>query len=51
VELHAYAMWFHLLLRRRAHVTLTAHILQTAQTDITQHGWFFGGWFFGTCWC
>jgi hypothetical protein len=36
-------VWFHLLLGAAYafHVTLTAHILQTQQTDITGQGWVF----------
>jgi hypothetical protein len=36
-------VWFHLLLGAAYafHVTLTWHILQTRQTDITKEGWFF----------
>ena len=38
-----YATWFHLLLggAYAFHVTLTAHILRTRQSDITQHGYLF----------
>jgi hypothetical protein len=38
-----YAMWFHLLLGAAYafHITLTWHVLQTTQTDITEHGWIF----------
>ncbi len=41
----AYAMWFHLLLGAAYafHVTLTWHVLQTRQSDITEHGYFFSG--------
>jgi hypothetical protein len=40
-----YAVWFHLLLGAAYafHVTLTWHILQSTQSDITQHGWLFSG--------
>lgn len=39
----AYQVWFHLLLgvAYSFHVTLTAHILRTRQSDITQHGYLF----------
>jgi hypothetical protein len=39
----AYAVWFHLLVGAAYafHVTLTAHILQTRQTDITSQGYLF----------
>lgn len=38
-----YQMWFHLLLGAAYsfHVTLTAHILRTRQSDITQNGYLF----------
>jgi hypothetical protein len=38
-----HAIWFHLLLGAAYsfHVTLTWHILQTRQTDITSQGWLF----------
>jgi len=38
-----YLMWFHLLLGAAYafHVTLTAHVLQSRQTDITSQGWVF----------
>ena len=38
-----FSLLFHLLLGAAYgfHVTLTAHILQTRQTDITDHGWIF----------
>jgi hypothetical protein len=38
-----YQVWFHLLLGAAYsfHVTLTAHILRTRQSDITQHGFLF----------
>jgi len=38
-----YAVWFHLLLGAAYafHVTLTLHILQTRQSDITQEGYLF----------
>jgi len=38
-----YLVWFHLCLGAAYafHVTLTMHILQTRQTDITQQGYFF----------
>lgn len=41
----AYAMWLHLLLGAAYafHVTLTWHVLQTRQSDITEHGCFFSG--------
>lgn len=41
----AYARWFHLLLGAAYafHVTLTWHVLQTRQSDITEHGYFFSG--------
>jgi hypothetical protein len=41
----AYAPWFHLLLGAAYafHVTLTWHVLQTRQSDITEHGYFFSG--------
>lgn len=37
--------WFHLLLGAAYafHVTLTWHVLQTRQTDITSQGWLFSG--------
>ncbi len=40
---HPYLAWFHLLLGAAYafHVTLTGHILQTRQTDITQQGYLF----------
>jgi hypothetical protein len=40
---HEHAMWFHLLLGAAYafHVMLTLHILQSTQTDITEHGWVF----------
>jgi uncharacterized membrane protein len=39
----AYVPWFHLLLGAAYafHLTLTWHILQTRQTDITSQGWLF----------
>lgn len=39
----AYTVWFHLLLGAAYafHVTLTLHILQHTQTDITEQGWLF----------
>lgn len=38
-------MWFHLALGAAYafHVTLTWHVLQTRQSDITEHGSFFSG--------
>ena len=38
-----YLIWFHLLLGAAYsfHVTLTGHILQTRQSDITSQGWIF----------
>jgi hypothetical protein len=38
-----YAVWFHLAVGAAYafHVTLTWHVLQTSQTDLTQHGYFF----------
>lgn len=38
-----YLVWFHLLVGAAYafHITLTCHILQTRQTDITSHGYFF----------
>lgn len=40
-----YVRWFHLLLGAAYafHVTLTWHVLQTRQSDITEHGYFFSG--------
>lgn len=40
-----YEMWFHLLLGMAYafHITLTWHILQTRQSDITEQGYFFSG--------
>ena len=40
---HAYTVWFHLLLGAAYafHLTLTWHVLQTSQTDITQEGYLF----------
>ncbi|MGN6641990.1 MAG: hypothetical protein ACTHKU_03205 [Verrucomicrobiota bacterium] len=40
---HGFLAWFHLLLGMAYafHVTLTAHVLQTRQTDITQQGYIF----------
>lgn len=40
---HAYAMWFHLLIGAAYafHITLTWHILQTQQSDITGQGYLF----------
>jgi hypothetical protein len=40
---HAYLVWFHLLLGAAYafHVTLTFHVLQTKQSDITSHGYLF----------
>jgi hypothetical protein len=40
---HAYLVWFHLCLGAAYafHLTLTWHILQTRQTDITSQGWLF----------
>jgi len=40
---HAYGAWFHLLLGAAYafHITLTWHILQTHQTDITSQGYIF----------
>ncbi|HET7625947.1 MAG TPA: hypothetical protein VFM25_11860 [Verrucomicrobiae bacterium] len=42
-SLQNYFVWFHLLLGAAYafHVTLTMHILQTRQTDITQQGYLF----------
>lgn len=39
----SYLVWFHLLVGAAYafHITLTAHILQTRQTDITSQGWLF----------
>jgi hypothetical protein len=41
----AYQVWFHLLLGAAYsfHVTLTAHILRTRQSDIVQNGYLFSG--------
>lgn len=41
----AYRVWFHFLLGAAYafHVTLTWHVLQTTQTDITSQGWVFAG--------
>jgi len=41
----AYLPWFHFLIgvAYAFHVTLTWHILQTQQTDITDQGWVFSG--------
>jgi hypothetical protein len=41
----AYRLWLHLALGAAYafHLTLTWHILQTTQSDITEHGWFFSG--------
>jgi hypothetical protein len=38
-------VWFHLLLGAAYafHVTLTVHVLQTRQTDITSQGYLFSG--------
>lgn len=40
---HGYLVWFHLLLGAAYafHVTLTFHVLQTQQTDITSQGYLF----------
>jgi uncharacterized membrane protein len=40
---HGYLVWFHLLLGAAYafHVTLTFHVLQTRQSDITSHGYLF----------
>ncbi|MBI3879390.1 MAG: hypothetical protein HY301_04920 [Verrucomicrobia bacterium] len=40
-----YAVWFHLALGAAYafHVTLTWHVLQTEQSDITSQGWLFSG--------
>jgi hypothetical protein len=40
---HRHAPWFHLLLGAAYafHITLTAHILRTRQSDITGQGWVF----------
>ncbi len=40
---HAYQVWFHLLLGAAYafHVTLTAHILKSSQSDITEQGYLF----------
>ena len=40
-----FEVWFHLLLGAAYafHVTLTWHVLQTRQSDITQQGYFFSG--------
>jgi hypothetical protein len=40
---HSAMPWFHLLVGAAYsfHVTLTAHVLQTRQSDITQHGYLF----------
>jgi hypothetical protein len=42
---HPHAVWFHLLLGAAYafHLTLTWHILQSRQTDITQQGYLFSG--------
>lgn len=42
---HRHAVWFHLLLGAAYafHLTLTWHILQSRQTDITQQGYLFSG--------
>ena len=41
----AYLPWFHFLIGAAYafHVTLTWHILQTTQSDITEQGWIFSG--------
>lgn len=41
----AYLPWFHFLIGAAYafHVTLTWHILQATQSDITDQGWFFSG--------
>jgi hypothetical protein len=41
----AYQVWFHLLLGATYafHVTLTGHVLQTRQTDLTDQGYLFSG--------
>jgi len=40
---HSYAVWFHLLLGAAYafHLTLTVHVLQTEQSDITSQGYLF----------
>ena len=40
---HGYLVWFHLLVGAAYafHVTLTFHVLQTQQSDITGQGWLF----------
>ena len=40
-----YAVWFHLLLgvAYAFHLTLTAHVLGSHQSDITSQGWLFSG--------
>ena len=40
---HGYLVWFHLLVGAAYafHVTLTFHVLQTQQSDITSQGWLF----------
>ncbi|HZI73092.1 MAG TPA: hypothetical protein VFD73_03540, partial [Gemmatimonadales bacterium] len=42
---HSYRVWFHLLLGAAYafHLTLTWHILQTRQSDITSQGYLFSG--------
>lgn len=42
---HGYRVWFHLLLGAAYgfHVTLTFHVLQTRQSDITSQGYLFSG--------
>jgi hypothetical protein len=42
---HGYLVWFHLALGAAYafHVTLTWHVLQTQQSDITSQGWIFSG--------
>jgi hypothetical protein len=42
---HGYLVYFHLILGAAYafHVTLTLHVLQTRQSDITSQGWLFSG--------
>ena len=42
---HRYLVWFHLLLGAAYafHLTLTFHVLQTQQSDITSQGYLFSG--------